>query len=303
MTGGELLALISKALLSGAVTALSKRTTEGILEWFSEQAKSDGRFLSEKDKVFLKDLPSDDASFWKTMAAQFKLVERKGICLIGPSGVGKTALFNALSGASLVKPRESTSRRRNVAVRYGTRYIRLTDTPGSVYHVDIEKHTYDIIRAGKIKILMLVLGYGYLETVGAPPLSRPSLDKKQHASLPGYLSATRSEEIKWAREAAKFIPKVKNKIQYLMVVLNKLDLWIDRFSQTIELYTHGPIYEEILKIASHWCRTDIKASFHPVSTIYDSFYGKPPSGKMSAEASSLSVQLLRAQIRLRLLED
>jgi energy-coupling factor transporter ATP-binding protein EcfA2 len=301
MTTAELLPLISKALLSGAVSALSRRTVEGLLQWFSEQAEKNGKSLTKENEEQLRDLLEDDSSLWKALVAQLNLTQRNGICIVGPSGSGKTALFNALSGRQVVRPTRSTSQRKRRAARYGLRYTLITDTPGSIYHVNIEQQTYEEIRRGRIAVLILVMSGGYLETVGAPALTRPG-SKQVHSSVSGYLSSTRSEELSWLEDAANYIPEVRGKIPYFMVALNKMDLWMDRFEEVSARYTSGPIQEQLDKLAQQWCRSGVTPTYHPISCLYDSFYGCPPSGKMSAEASALSIQLFRAQIRLRLLE-
>ena len=90
--------------------------------------------------------------------------------------------------------------------------------------------------------------------------------------------------------------------QNLMVVVNKMDLWLDSTQDALTYYEEGVMRDAIDSVCSSWCRENVVPSFHVVSAMYDSLNGKAPNGQMSARHSLRTLELLRAQIRCLLAE-
>lgn len=299
ITGTELIALATKSLLSGAFSQVSKRGIEGIVDWIEGEK---GGTLTAEEKSLTQRLLVGDDSLLQILTAQFKLSLRKGVAIVGPSGSGKTSLFNYLQGQSVIRPSASTSDRKHASARFGSRIIRITDTPGSHVHVDLRNETFKYIERGQINVLAIMLCYGCLDTVGLIGLKRPGR-RSTLASLEKYLEACRREELDWLRDLGDHLSQVKKKIPYCMIILNKMDQWSELHDQVITYYREpGELRTQIDTIVQAACRSNVEPSFHPVACAYNSFKGNAPTGTMSAESCLLSLNILKEEIRLRLQE-
>jgi len=278
-----------------------KKGVKGIIELAEKQANLKKLDFTEDDEKIIREIFAEDSSFWKELVAQFKIVHRKGIAIVGPSGVGKTSLCHYLSGKRTVTL-YSTEERKYETGRFNSRYVQIADTPGSYIHVNLKRESYDYIRKGDISILILRLGYGYLDTIGIQGFSRPGQRRSQIDTLEEYLNKTRQEEIEWLEDLLSGIPEIKKTIPYCMVVLNKMDHWHNEIDHVLPYYKTGTVREQIDEIVKKFCRQDVQASFHPIACTYNSFKGNAPNGRLSLESSLLSLHVLRAEIGRRLKE-
>lgn len=243
---------------------------------------------------------ADDSSIWDSFAAQFKTVRRPGIALVGPSGAGKSSLFNYLAGK---KPTHLalTAERVYESARFGGRYIQVTDTPGSEFQVNLKKETHDFVKSSKLDVLVILLGHGYLDTVGHSGLERPG-KKGAYNSITEYRAATLQEEIDWLIDFGKKVIETKKKIAYCMVAINKLDLWesppVEVLAYYRTLFTRPDIFEGIERL----CKKNTKPSFHPIHCTYNSFKGSSPKGEYSIQSSALSLAVFRAELAQRMAE-
>lgn len=299
LTGTELIALATKSLLSGAFSQISKRGLEGIVEWMEAQK---GSPFSEEERSLAQRLLVGEDSLVQILKAQFKFSLRRGVAIVGPSGSGKTSLFNYLRGESVIRPSASTADRKHESARLGSRIIRITDTPGSPIHVDLRSETFKYVERGHINVLVVMLCYGCLDTVGVAGLRRPG--RREHfESIEKYVEASQQEELDWLSDLGDHLSQVKKKIPYCMIVINKMDQWSERHDQVLSYYSgSGPLRDRIDAIVRAACRSEVKASFHPVACTYNSFKGNAPTGTMSAESCLLSLNILKEEIRLRLQE-
>jgi energy-coupling factor transporter ATP-binding protein EcfA2 len=301
VTGAEILALIGKAIVNGTFSQIAKRGVDGIAGWVSEQAAAAGGQFTADDRRTLEALLSDRHSVFASVAAQFKTVKKEGLALVGPSGVGKTSLFNYLRGEAVIAPIESTSERAVKSARFQTRYISVADTPGSKVHVNFRKETGRFVQSKPIDILVLMLAYGYLDTVGLTDLRRPGR-RLPYETREEYVQAGRLEELEWIEEFTDRTTPPKRKIPYLLIVVNKMDQWLPELDAIVQYYDSGESAKRIAALTKHFCRTGVKPSFHPVACTYNSFKGRAPVGEMSAEAAVLSLAVLRGEITRRLME-
>ena len=170
-------------------------------------------------------------------------------------------------------------------------------------HEDSENEHYRAIEKLQIKILVIVLGNGYLETAGMEALRRPT-NPTIYADLPSYIERGRLEEIEFLKNVVQYGPDLlgKKRIPYIMTVINKMDVWFEDREAVLAHYGSGEIHAAITALGAKWGQSGVQPTQFPVSCIYNSFQGYPPSGKMSAEAARVSMYLLRAQILLRLME-
>ena len=299
MDPSVLLPLLGKAVLGGIVKSVAERTTTGLIHYLRQEAKRegcDGPELSEELEVLL----SDDRSFWKSVAGQFKPTDRKGVVLLGPSGAGKTTVYNYLVGDGMRRVDESTAVRGHTHRRSGWTYSRITDTPGTTHHAEFHKETLSLIKESKAKVLLLVMADGLLCSGADTQLKRPgrvgSFPTRQ--DLRKY---ARGEENVWLEQALAANPGVKKPVPHLMLAMNKLDHWSHRIDGVTKRYTEGEMGDLVRHAATLWCGPGSVATLHPVSSWYDSFYGKEPRGEMSTAACELSLRVLRAELRLRLM--
>lgn len=290
---------IGKALLRGALGKVAQYGVRGIVDWAEEQAKSEGLVLSDVDKLRIVSIFSEDRSFWSALAAQFKTVRRRGIAIVGPSGGGKTSLCNFLCGRPIA-PSHSTAERVGDETRFGARYIRVMDTPGSQFHVNLETETYQFVEEAKIDVLVVVLAYGYLDTIGIRDLRRPGM-KKPYTSLERYLDRARREEVEWLQAFAERVEASNAKIPYCMVVINKMDHWWPP-DAVLKHYQKGKAKTAIESIVRQLCRKGAQASLHSIHCSYNSFKGAPPVGDLSTESALLTLSVLRAELAARMSE-
>ncbi len=296
-----ILALLSKGLVSGIGSFVAQKGLQGVNEWLKEAAKKDGRELTPQEFSWVEAmLASDKAGFWK---AQFKLTNRRGIAVIGPSGAGKTALWSHLTEGQFVPPLVSTPERENKDVRFGARYVRVTDTPGSEWHVDIKDETYDFINQGDVDVLILVLANGYLDTTGLSGFRRPGSKTEIASSLEGYHQHCLDEEAEWLDQLIAHIKEPKPRIPYLMVLINKIDQWIPQSSEVLEHYQVGPPSRKITEIANKLCPKGVGPTYHLGACTYDAFKGTAPLGAFSQTMSRISMKVLRTEIIQRLIEQ
>lgn len=291
--------ILTKALITGALSEISKRGTKALVEYVLEQVRNDGLVVSKEDAKRVADLLSYQESFASILKAQFKTKNRRGICFIGPSGAGKTELWQDLT-SKRSNIRRPTSERDYGQARFGSRIIKVVDTPGSQYHVNIDKEVYKHIETNKIDILVLVLAGGYLDTVDMPGLRRPG-ETTTYKTLPAFLSHNRYEEIQWLKELLVQSPPKKLTARHLMVVLNKMDHWYDSRHEVLDYYENKGPADSIKKAAAKFCRPDVQPSFHCVAARYNSFKGSPPCGNMSEELSISTRLILRTEILRRYL--
>ena len=280
----------------GAVLAL-----DGVLSAIRQEGRAQGLRLEAEELAKLRKLLADDSNVLAAVAAQFKTTARRGgVILAGPSGAGKTALFHYLTNEHRIAPLSATTESTHKSRRFGARIVRVRDTPGSSQHSNLKESLYDYIEKGAGSIVVVVLGCGYLDTTSLPGFSRPGAG--QYNTLREYVAAAKQTEVAWLRRAATITVDSKNRFSYMMVVQNKLDLRFencdDRGLENLDEDTQTAIDE----LAKQWCRTGITPTIHPLSVVYDSFEGVPPSGEFSARKSLLTLEFFRAQLRLRLLE-
>jgi hypothetical protein len=303
MTGSELLAVVGKGLLTGAFSQVSRRGISGLADWVSSEVKRQGKVFRKDDRERLAELLSDQRSLQKALVAQFKTVRRRGVAIVGPSGSGKTSLFNYLRGKDVIQPIASTSERVLHASRFGSRFVRVADTPGSTYQVNLTSETYSYLERSRIDVLVVMLCYGYLDTIGIQGLRRPG-QRENSASVADYLAVGLSEELAWLQDLSGRLTGNQKPISYCMIVLNKMDQWSEDHRAVVKYYTKkNPMRAEIDQLVERVCRANTEPSFHPVACAYNSFKGQAPSGAMSAEACVLGLAVLRAEIRRRLLES
>jgi energy-coupling factor transporter ATP-binding protein EcfA2 len=301
MTGAEILAILVKAVLSGTFSSIAKRGVDGIADWAAEQRAAVGQQFSDADRTLLKELLSDQRSVIAALTAQFKTVRRAGVAIIGPSGAGKSSLFNYLRGEAVIQPQASTSQREARSARFRSRYVSVVDTPGSPFHVDFKRESVRAIDTKPVDVLVVMLAYGYLDTIGLTDLRRPGL-RTVFPSREQYIEAARLEELDWLSDFAEKAIRPRRPIPYCMVVINKMDQWLSEQKAVMTYYEEPPVRKNINALVKKLCRSGVSPTFHPIACAYNSFKAQAPCGEMSAEASAITLAITRAEVLKRLSE-
>lgn len=326
MDFGSLAVLFAKAAASGVVSRISHGTTDTILDWFKNEAKRSSIPLTKDELVLLNNLLRDDASFFNAITANF-LWKRNGLVIAGPSGSGKSTIFNYVCNQELGPTSVSTFNTYKDEMRFGWWRYTVMDTPGQIETFDLGEKAFAAIKDGRERILLLVFGAGFLRTAGiVENLKRPvrSADK----TFVKYLANSIAEETNWVKHAVHevTITRPRRRFTHLMVIVNKMDQWYERADQVVQFFEgssrkgndsqdHHPLSAQLTlprgkefrkllaTLTKKWCIAGVRPTFHYVSSLYNSVYSNAPSGKMSVEASETSMLLLRALIRLRMLES
>jgi energy-coupling factor transporter ATP-binding protein EcfA2 len=230
-----------------------------------------------------------------------------GIVLVGPSGAGKSVIYNYLTKGIIEPSKASTGVREKRRSGGSGRLLsaHYVDTPGSMYHVALDKELYEYMRTKKPEIVAIVLAYGYLSNVDTRNalVFEVARGVKEYGSVPDYQKAGLYKEVEWLLQVSEKVPSTEFKSSSLMIIVNKQDLWGDCYDKVMSYYKSelGSIQEAIEKIRSSWCSNNCQPTFHSVAGLYDCFKEKmQPTASMSIKKAKHTLMVLRALIRLKL---
>ena len=315
--GPELL----KGIFSGAGSKIGEKLLDQAIEIFKTNHKKE---VPDSTYDGLRNLMVDEPGWWNAFKAQFKMFALSKVIILGPSGSGKTSLRDYLDDPKSPPPQESTSQKNSESVLAWSQYIYLTDTPGSWAHVDSRKQIYEPFGDGHT-ILIIVLGAGFEKTIGIEDLRRPGWTKERAVStLADYHRHCLEEENEYLKMLLEKTETIKDKFSYIMVVVNKMDLWKESYDNVLAYYDSDkkmsadfalPGHPEISftvqrseetkkllkEMTTKYGKEKIGYSVHPCSLMTSAF--REVASKCSHEEALLSRMLLRAQIRARIIED
>jgi hypothetical protein len=239
--GGALLLKLLETALSAAVDDFMKESTHSLIHAFFDRVTQLSTNLGGTEKDRLLKLINEDESVLSALIAQLKRADRRGMLLLGPSGGGKTELFNALTNR-ISKERRSTIEVDDRFLRLGGKIRSVHDTMGQE---DNLTEMFTTISYYEPTTVVFVASYGYLDTVDTgDELRRPPSSGIApppggcYATLPKYLKATREEEFWWLSVFTQFVarPKPNRRVRYIVLAVNKMDLWADKYDAVMDYY-------------------------------------------------------------------
>lgn len=332
------------AFAKGFAGAVGKEAAVQIIAAIKETIRSQpaysGFSLTQQEQNEIERLvPYMNETIWQkivnTTIANVKLIHSNDILLLGPTGAGKTQLYKYLtgeSGDSVSSSGESTKKQ----IRGYRQYLFYRDTPGSRTHSDVEKNAYSHAQEADKTVLAIILAGGRLENADLGGYYLPgAAQRKKFKTLSEYIEAGLVLERDYLADIEGYLNKerpLQSKIAYCMIVINKMDIWIDNYKNTLQYYqgqltedvsaTSGcdlkvkysaalgkEIWEKIQNISRIICKPGINPTFHGVASTYASFPQKtedtqaqrePPSARLSRDLAKMSRDVLQAEFRSRI---
>jgi hypothetical protein len=285
--GGALAALIKK---SGELAGIGTST---LIDWIVAYAGAHGQVLTGDERQQIEALLNEDKDAYSRITAQMQPADRRGILIVGPSGGGKTSLFNAMTNRTS-KALKSSVEIDEDFIRLGGKVRAIRETPGQI---QFGPHIYPAVQLYTPSTLILLVAYGYLDSIGTgDQLQRPL--KSPKPTLADFLNEARVEEIEWIKvfTALADPPGPRRKVRHLLLAVNKMDLWGDEQADVMKYYHSDPfpqLLEGLVKkgIAVRNLRPEVVS----VSSFYDAFKKiKAPVAGFDRTASEESVKLLKA---------
>lgn len=214
-------------------------------------------------------------------------VGSKRISFIGPSGAGKTTLLTRLSGEPAP---DQTAMTRDKIEKVPTEIGRGWSFPGDPTHWNPEKRA----KLQGTDLIVVVLAYGYLDTVGLDAFARPVGKGKKKApkfsTFEDYWAHCLGEEIAWVREETKALEQHRIGANNCVFVVNKMDHWVEDFKDV------GDYYESHREDINNFSQR-VSLQGHPrilcCASDYNPILFEAPSGHFSRQASELSIISLR----------
>ncbi len=338
--------VVLEALVKGAASQAGKMAAERVIKAISElSSNSSGGtpvILTDQEKATIERLiPYMSTSRWNIFIANLKLVHNNNVLLLGPTGAGKSRLYEFLGEDSLVSNEStdndaSTGRTKRKKAQGHRQYLYYIDTPGSRTHSDIERYAYSEVTSGSKTVVAIVLAGGRLENADLGGYYLPgAAQRERFTSLSQYIEAALVYERDYLADleawlASNSLPE--KRVSYFMVILNKMDIWLDNYQNTLDYYqgdlqsdqpassTAGvsakytaklskEINQKLNSICRHICKDGIGPTFHGVASAYDAFPRKSeqikdqrehPSGKLNQNLTKISRLLLKAEFRSRI---
>ena len=153
----------------GEGKALCRGRPSLLVDWIVEYVKSQGEQLTAGEKRGLHALFNEDESYYGKLAARLPPADRRGFLIVGPSGGGKTSLFNAMTNLA-AKADCSTIEIDTGFIQLGGKIRAIRETPGQFAYA---RDVWPSVKNYKPSMLIIVFADGYLDTV-APAM--PSFD-------------------------------------------------------------------------------------------------------------------------------
>ncbi len=338
--------VVLEAFVKGAAGQAGKMAAEQVIAMISDLSNNSSCLapviLTDQEKAAIQQLiPYMSTSLWNIFIANLKLVHNNNILLLGPTGAGKSRLYKFLGKDSLVSNEStdkdaSTGKAEKKKAQGHRQYLYYIDTPGSRTHSDIERYAYSEVASGSKTVVAIVLAGGRLENADLGGYYLPgAAQRERFTSLSQYIEASLVYERNYLADLEGWLaknPLPERRVSYFMIILNKMDIWLDNYQNTLDYYQgelqsdqpasssvgvsakytakqSKEIYHKLTSICGHICKAGVSPTFHVVASAYDAFPRKSeqikdqrehPSGKLNQELTKISRLLLQAEFRSRI---
>lgn len=205
---------------------------------------------------FVKDMAElstiDKVKIWfKTIFSR-----RIKIAVYGDSGVGKTQFLRTLTGKQsymIVDKRTRNTEKHPMTLRTGRKLL-LIDIPGHSSFKSIRDTVLNDITRGKIKGLINLVNYGYQDSELLDPITTfrgNTSEVKQE-----FLKENKKREIQRTQE---FVDRIGHdvKLDWIITVINKADVWHKERDVVEEYYTNGEYYQVVQPLEKA-CSLDVR---------------------------------------------
>ncbi|HYT93059.1 MAG TPA: ATP-binding protein [Gemmataceae bacterium] len=297
MTGSEVLTILLQAAQAAVAGYLGKKAKSGVetlLAWIDDRvaAQPSLKMSGVARKNIEKLLAENPTLFERILANVVRSKDRQGIMLVGPTGAGKTHLAAAITQTVRQQDYLSTVEITATSSLFNGRLVVLRDTPGKVEH---GAELWKALEKYQPSILVLVMSYGYLAPAGTGVELRLGLRHPLRRKIDRFLQDGRKEEITVIRQFTDLVREPKSKVKHLVVVANKMDMWLGRHAQVVDYYQTNTEFQNALRdLLDKVVRPGQTAQVVTAAAEYDSFKGVPPDGQFSQEAATDSVRVLKA---------
>lgn len=195
------------------------------------------------------------------------------VVVYGTSGAGKTEFIRALleEDVDVVNPPRTRFNSRKRLVLKNGRKIHFYDVPGHSSLKQQRQSVTEMILKKKIKGIINVTTYGYNDAEEAEGVS---IFKVDNLGIPvvknDYLNKNRQRELEQISEWEDFI-RSSNKIEWVITVINKADIWYKSREEVLNYYQNGIYYDNFIKAIEKVCKTCV----FPYCSIISPFANQP----------------------------
>ena len=169
----------------------------------------------------------------------------------------------------------------------------IRDSPGQVRYA---KDVWGSVAKYNPKILVILFADGFLASAKTGNnLRRPGIRQPTHATLDDFLLATRKEELEWLEEFTYSVVEPGTPIKYLVLAVNKVELWSSRHPDVLGRYVGGDFQEQFRILTKKIAVPGQTAQAVSVSADYNGFKNKlSPESSFDKTASRTSLRLFKA---------
>lgn len=207
---------------------------------------------------------------WDKVRDFFLRTKTYNVLVLGPSGAGKTSLFNFLQGLNPYVPRElRTERVKRVEGRLGDSLFSFTDTPGEELHEAKRKEGIKNAAAQTPLGIINVCCFGYHEGAAATDDAIAG-----RAAKPEFLEDRRRVEMDLLSEWTDLLCGRGGAAKWVMTAVSKADLWwIDapELEQPVIQYYRSGTHFQALGPATEGPHVVV-----PYSSLNQPFFGQVP---------------------------
>lgn len=195
------------------------------------------------------------------------------VIVYGTTGAGKTEFVRALleQDVDVINPPRTRFYVGKRLVLSNGRKIRFFDVPGHSSLKQQRQTVTEMILKKKIKGIINVTTFGYNDAEEAEDVQ---IFKVDNSGIPvvknEYLNKNRLRELEQIREWESFITS-SNKIEWVITVVNKADIWYKFKEEVLNYYQSGTYYDNFVRAIERVCKTCV----FPYCSIISPFANQP----------------------------